>query len=106
MKGIASGIIQVPNGVGRGSSGSRRITSSRNVTSAGSSSNGTQRCTAKMRVDEIALTRAIETPVSGYGHHGYRWITSLLNVAGWNVGTDQVQRIWRRERLRLKSTLV
>jgi putative transposase len=41
------------------------------------------------------------TLASEYGRYGYRRITSLLNAAGWDVGTDRVQRIWRREGLKV-----
>jgi putative transposase len=47
------------------------------------------------------LTGAIITLASEYGRYGYRRITSLLNEAGWVVGTDRVQRIWRREGLKV-----
>ena len=36
-----------------------------------------------------------------YGRYGYRRITEMLNAAGWDVGTDRVQRIWRREGLKV-----
>jgi len=36
-----------------------------------------------------------------YGRYGYRRITSLLNDAGWVVGTDRVQGIWRCEGLKI-----
>jgi putative transposase len=38
---------------------------------------------------------------SQYGRYGYRRITEMLNAAGWQVGTDRVQRIWRREGLKV-----
>ncbi len=47
------------------------------------------------------LTRAIVTLASEYGRYGYRRIAKLLKDAGWNVGTDRVQRIWRREGLKV-----
>ena len=62
---------------------------------------GTQRYATIVRADEDALTRAIITLASEYGRYGYRRITSLLNDAGWDVGTDRVQRIWRREGLKV-----
>ena len=40
---------------------------------------------------------------SEYGRYGYRRITWLLRDAGWAVGTDRVQRIWRREGLKVPS---
>jgi len=36
-----------------------------------------------------------------YGRYGYRRITELLNAASWHVATDRVQRIWRREGLKV-----
>jgi putative transposase len=56
-----------------------------------------------VRADEDALTQAIITLASEYGRYGYRRITSLLRDAGWAVGTDRVQRIWRREGLKVPS---
>jgi transposase InsO family protein len=47
------------------------------------------------------LTRAIVALASQYGRYGYRRITSLLVQAGWQVGCDRVQRIWRREGLKV-----
>jgi transposase InsO family protein len=54
-----------------------------------------------VREDEDALTRAIVTLASQYGRYGYRRITALLRMAGWKVGKDRVQRIWRREGLKV-----
>ena len=51
--------------------------------------------------DEDALTRAIIALASQYGRYGYRRITALLQGAGWQVGKDRVQRIWRREGLKV-----
>ena len=58
---------------------------------------GTQRYTTIVRADEDALTQAIIALASQYGRYGYRRIKSLLDDAGWDVGCDRVQRIWRRE---------
>jgi putative transposase len=62
---------------------------------------GTQRYITTQRNDEDALTRAIIQLASQYGRYGYRRITPLLRNAGWCIGTDRVQRIWRREGLRV-----
>ena len=48
----------------------------------------------------MRLTRRIITLASEYGRYGYRRITALLRMAGWQVGKDRVQRIWRREGLK------
>jgi transposase InsO family protein len=62
---------------------------------------GTQRYTTIVRADEDGLTGAIISLASQYGRYGYRRITSLLADAGWQVGCDRVQRIWRREGLKV-----
>jgi len=61
----------------------------------------TQRYAAILRGNEDALTAAILTLASEYGRYGYRRITALLQSAGWQVGKDRVQRIWRREALKV-----
>ncbi len=61
---------------------------------------GTQRYTTIVRADEDALTGAIISLASQYGRYGYRRITSLLADAGWQVGCDRVQRIWRLKGLK------
>ena len=53
------------------------------------------------REEEDELTRAILQLASAYGRYGYRRITALLREAGWEVGKDRVQRIWRREGLKV-----
>ncbi len=62
---------------------------------------GTQRYQPTQRDDEDALTRAILALASQYGRYGYRRITALLREAGWPVGKDRVERIWRREGLKV-----
>ena len=54
-----------------------------------------------IRADEDALTKAIVALAEGYGRYGYRRITALLKNQGWVVGKDRVQRIWRREGLKV-----
>jgi len=62
---------------------------------------GTQRYVPTLRADENALTQAIIALASQYGRYGYRRITALLQRIGWKVGRDRVQRIWRREGLKV-----
>ena len=38
-----------------------------------------------------------------YGRYGYRRITALLRAAGWTVNRKRVERIWRREGLKVPS---
>ena len=61
----------------------------------------TQRYRPIEQTDEDALTEAIIQLASEYGRYGYRRITALLQEAGWPVGKDRVQRIWRREGLKV-----
>jgi len=62
---------------------------------------GTQRYQPTQRDDEDALTRAIIALASQYGRYGYRRITVSLREAGWRVSKDRVERIWRREGLKV-----
>jgi hypothetical protein len=64
---------------------------------------GTQRYRPTQRDDEDTLTQAIVTLASQYGRYGYRRITALLRRAGWQVGKDRVERIWRREGLKVSQ---
>ena len=54
-----------------------------------------------VRADEDALTQAVVAFAAEYGRYGYRRVTALLNEQGWSVGKDRVQRIWRREGLKV-----
>ena len=60
---------------------------------------GMQRYRPTRHDDEDALTQAIVELASRYGRYEYRRITALLKRAGWQVGKDRVERIWRREGL-------
>lgn len=62
---------------------------------------GTQRYEPMLRTDEDTLTQAIVALATRYGRYGYRRVTALLQRAGWSVGKDRVQRIWRREGLKV-----
>jgi putative transposase len=53
------------------------------------------------REDEDRLTQAIIVLAKQYGRYGYRRITALLQSAGWRVGKDRVERIWRSEGLKV-----
>ena len=51
--------------------------------------------------DEAALTADIIALARQYGRYGYRRITALLRQAGWWVNHKRVERIWRREGLKV-----
>ena len=61
----------------------------------------TQRKMPQGRSDEDALTRAIIDLASQYGRYGYRRVWGLLRMQGWQVGVSRVERIWRREGLKV-----
>ena len=54
-----------------------------------------------IRLDEDRLTGGIIALAAKYGRYGYRRITGLLQMAGWPVSRDRVERIWRREGLKV-----
>jgi transposase InsO family protein len=63
----------------------------------------TQRYRGATAPDEAALTAAIVRLASRYGRYGYRRITALLRAEGWHVNHKRVERIWRREELKVPS---
>jgi putative transposase len=61
----------------------------------------TQRRLLLTRDDEAVLTADIVELATRYGRYGYRRITALLRHAGWVVNRKRVERIWRREGLKI-----
>jgi transposase InsO family protein len=61
----------------------------------------TQRKKPCGRADEEALTADIIRLASRYGRYGYRRITAMLRSEGWTVNAKRVERIWRREGLKV-----
>jgi len=61
----------------------------------------TQRRLLRTADDEVALTAEIIELATRYGRYGYRRITILLRDAGWVVNRKRVERIWRREGLKV-----
>ncbi|WP_420910536.1 IS3 family transposase [Roseivivax marinus] len=61
----------------------------------------TQRKAPQGRADEDALTADIVALASQYGRYGYRRIAAMLRDAGWVVNVKRVERIWRREGLKV-----
>jgi transposase InsO family protein len=60
-----------------------------------------QRHQAKPRDDEALLTQAVIFLATKYCRYGYRRITALLKQEGWRVNHKRVERIWRREGLKV-----
>ena len=61
----------------------------------------TQRKIPRGRDDEERLTADIVELARQYGRYGYRKIAELLEQAGWLVNDKRVERIWRREGLKV-----
>ena len=61
----------------------------------------TQRRVKKVRVDESALRTDVIQLASRFGRYGYRQITNLLRIEGWEVNHKRVERIWRQEGLKV-----
>lgn len=63
----------------------------------------TQRYQPRMADDEPRLTAAIIAFAKQYGRYGYRRVTGLLKADGWRVNHKRVERIWRREGLKVPA---
>ena len=61
----------------------------------------TQRKVPRGRPDEEQLTEDIIELARQYGRYGYRMVTGLLNLSGWHVNHKRVERIWKREGLKV-----
>ena len=61
----------------------------------------TQRKVPRGRDDEERLTADTIALARQYGRYGYRKIAGLLEQAGWLVNDKRVERIWRREGLKV-----
>ncbi|GAU81834.1 mobile element protein [Bosea sp. BIWAKO-01] len=63
----------------------------------------TQRRVPVGRSDEAALTADIVELATQYGRYGYRRIAAMLRSSGWAVNVKRVERIWRREGLKVPA---
>jgi transposase InsO family protein len=64
-------------------------------------SRSTQRHEARIPDDEPLLVDRVTELAGMYGRYGYRRITALLRSEGWRVNHKRVERIWRREGLKV-----
>ena len=53
--------------------------------------------------NEAALTADLVALAERYGRYGYRKIGALLKASGWLVNAKRVERIWRREGLKVPA---
>jgi transposase InsO family protein len=63
----------------------------------------TQRKVPRGREDEERLTADIIELAQRYGRYGYRKVAGLLRQAGWIINDKRVERIWRREGLKIPN---
>ena len=61
----------------------------------------TQRRHPRGCVDEDQLVADMIELARQYGSYGYRRVAVLLRDAGWQVSDGRIERLWRRERLKL-----
>lgn len=61
----------------------------------------TQRHVPKSKDEEDRLVADMIELARQYGRYGYRRIAALLRQAGWQVNDKRVERLWRREGLKV-----
>ena len=61
----------------------------------------TQRRLPQGRADEDRLIADMVELTRQYGRYGYRRVAALLRDAGWQVNDKRVERLWRREGLKV-----
>jgi transposase InsO family protein len=62
---------------------------------------GTQRYKPARNPERERLRERIVALATEYGRYGYKTITDMLNLEGWDVGRDRVHVIWREEGLQV-----
>jgi transposase InsO family protein len=63
----------------------------------------TQRHRPRARPDEARLVTRLVSLATMYGRYGYRRITGLLRAEGWRVNAKRIERLWRREGLKVPA---
>lgn len=66
-----------------------------------SQARATQRHSSHIKDDEERLVARTIELATRYGRYGYRRITALLKQEGWKVNHKRVERIWRKEGLKV-----
>ena len=61
----------------------------------------THRYVPKSRDDEDCLVQDMIERARQYGRYGYRRIAAMLRDAGWQLNDKRVERLWRREGLKV-----
>jgi putative transposase len=63
----------------------------------------TQRHIPRGREDEERLVGDMIELARQYGRYGYRRVAALLRSAGWHINDKRVERLWKREGLKVPS---
>ena len=63
----------------------------------------TQRYLPRSREDEDRLVADMIELARQYGGYGYRRVAALLRDAGWQVSVSRVERLWKREGLKVPA---
>ena len=82
--------------------GRDRVTERRACSVLGQS-RSTQRRAAHVPADEPKLVRRMAGLAAEYGRYGYRRVAALLRAEGFAVNHKRVERLWRREGLKVPS---
>ena len=56
---------------------------------------------ATIPTDEPVLIHRMGALATHYGRYGYRRITAMLQQEGWQVNHKRIERLWRREGLKV-----
>lgn len=63
----------------------------------------TERRQPQRKRQQERLVREMVELASEYGRYGYRRITAMLRQRGWSVNHKRIERLWRREGLKVPS---
>jgi putative transposase len=63
----------------------------------------TQRSKPRIKEDGPILVAEMIELATQYGRYGYRRITAMLRQRGWKVNHKRIERLWRREGLKVPS---
>ena len=75
--------------------------SERRICRALSQPRSTQRYLPRVRDDEALLTERMIELATKYGRYGYSRITALLQREGFQINHKRVERLWRKEGLKV-----
>jgi putative transposase len=66
-------------------------------------SRATHRYKTKENAFELKLVKRMIELAGEYGRYGYRQIAGMLRLEGWDVNHKRIERLWRREGLKVPA---